>query len=54
MFYDTLKECSHHDEVMARISNLEYHINLVHNDLKVIKYLLVVILCSMLGVEVVL
>lgn len=54
MEYYHPRECAEHKTLEIKVSNLENQVDVIHSDLKAIKYLLVAVVGSILGTEVIL
>lgn len=51
MFYDNnyKRQCADHEEFQNKFNQLDKRVDIIHSDLKVIKYLLSVVIASILG-----
>jgi len=54
MYYHDLQECVEHRFVKERIESIEKDIVNIHSDLQMIKYLLIIVIASILGTGVLL
>ena len=54
MYYADRHKCHEHQEMTDKIKTFEKQIDVIHSDLKAIKYLLVIVVGSILGSGVVL